>query len=374
MRILFLIDWHLYYTAELANALSEQNDIMLITRDHNFEISSPDDPVSLDEFLKSALDGRIRRETLRYKRRAVRNLAEIVRIRAAIREFEPDVIHIQETVDWRILAVAASFKGKKKIVVTVHDVVSHLGETRGVQDIFWRILVRVADVVIVHGHFLKHQLLQRFPDLGRRVKIGVVPHGAYSIYRKWDSNGIPEEPNTILFFGRISKYKGIEALIEAHKLIRREIPDTRIILAGRGDDLSRYQCIMDDGSGFEIHNRFIPNSEVPRFFRRSSVVVLPYLEASQSGVVAIAYVFGKPVVVTDVGSIPEVIERGETGFIVPPNDPAALAAAIVRLLNDSDLRQRMGKAAMNKANGELSWRMIATKTMREYALPTHSKN
>ncbi len=366
MKILFLLDWFLYYTVDLANAMAERNEVMVITRNHNFEVSSPEEPVSLDHFLKEAMNVRIGKDTLCYKRRDLRNVTEISRIKKVIAAFDPDVIHIQETVDWRILALAASFKGRKRIVVTVHDVICHPGESRGIQNIFRRMLIKVADVVIVHGRHLQDQMIRTFPDLSRGKKIAVIPHGALSIYRKWDRDGIDEERNSILFFGRITEYKGIEVLIKAQKMVRKEIPDARVILAGRGDDFGRYRGLIGNEEGFEIHNRFIPNAEVPRFFRTSSIVVLPYIEASQSGVAAIAFAFGKPLVVTNVGSIPEVVEHGITGLVVPPNDPAALAIAVVRLLKDDDLRRKMASNSLRKGEEELSWKNVARQTEAMY--------
>ena len=96
------------------------------------------------------------------------------------------------------------------------------------------------------------------------------------------------------------------------------------------------------------------------------MVVLPYIEASQSGIIPIAYAFKKPVVVTNVGSIPEVVDDGITGFIVPPKDPDALASAITKLLRDDKLRKEMGESAYRKMEEELSWDKIADKTIEVY--------
>lgn len=365
MKIVFLLDWHLYYAVELANALAADHEILFVTRDHNYEVSSAEEPVSLENFLDQTLKNGIRRERLRFKRTDPRSLQEMRRLSRILSGFEPDVLHIQETVDWRIIGLASRSK-KSKIVITVHDVVSHLGRSRGFQGLFWRGLLGLASDVIVHGEYLKRQFLSLNPGLAKKLRISVIPHGAYSIYRTWDSDGIAEEENTILFFGYISKYKGIEILLRAAPLVAEKVPGARIIIAGLGD-FDPYQDLVSPKGRFEIINRFIPNREVPRLFRRASVVVLPYIEASQSGVVPVAYAFGKPVVVTDVGSIPEVVEDGQTGLVVPARSPEALGEAIISLLQDRGLRKAMGEKALLKASRDLSWETIAKKTSQVYS-------
>jgi len=258
MRILLMIDWFLYYTVELANALVQDHQVMLVTRDHNFEISSPDKPVDLDTFLDEVLDKRIVREKLRYRRRSPKNVSEVPRVLRSIRAFSPDVVHIQENKDWRITWIANKL-GFRKTVLTVHDVAAHPGHRRQLQGyISWIPRFRAARV-IVHGEFLKGFLSSRFKI--QRSRIHVVPHGAFSIYNKWDDGNIREEENTVLFFGRIMKYKGLDVLIKSCPLIASEIPDIKIIIAGRGNDFSMYESMMEDRSRFEVHHRFIANVE-----------------------------------------------------------------------------------------------------------------
>jgi glycosyltransferase involved in cell wall biosynthesis len=95
-------------------------------------------------------------------------------------------------------------------------------------------------------------------------------------------------------------------------------------------------------------------------------VVLPYIDASQSGIIPLAYSFKKPVVVTDVGSIPESVDDGVTGFIVPPKDPAALAEAILKLLEDEKLRRTMGENGYRKLKSELSIDIAAKEILKVY--------
>ena len=146
--------------------------------------------------------------------------------------------------------------------------------------------------------------------------------------------GWPRSANTVLFFGRIWAYKGLEYLIRAEPLITAEIPDAKIVIAGKGEDFSRYRAMMVHPERFVVHNEFIPDDRRAELFARASVVVLPYVEATQSGVIPVAYTFSKPVVATTVGSIPEMVDDGRTGLLVPPRSEESLAEAIVSLLRD----------------------------------------
>ena len=116
---------------------------------------------------------------------------------------------------------------------------------------------------------------------------------------------------------------------------------------------------MLEKKSFIVINRYIPYREGAKLFQRCSVVVLPYIEGSQSGVVFPAYAFKKPVVVTDVGSLPEIVDDGITGFVVSPRDPRALAEKIILLLENEKLRRKMGKNAYKKLKTDLSWDKIS---------------
>jgi len=105
---------------------------------------------------------------------------------------------------------------------------------------------------------------------------------------------------------------------------------------------------------------------VSELFQKASVVVLPYIDGSQTGIIPIAYAFKKPVIVTNVGSIPEVVDDGKTGYIVPPRNEKKLAEAIIDILRDEHKRKQMGENAYKKMKEELSWDKIAEKTIRVY--------
>ena len=365
LRIVLLIDWFLYYTVELANSLCEHHEVLLITRDHNFEISSDKNEMSLDVFLDESLNKKVTRVKLKYKRRDfIKSIVEVLKVVRCIREFKADVLHIQETPDWRIHLVAYLF-GLNKTVLTIHDVTMHPEEEyKGVQGILWNNLRKKAAQLIVHGEYLKFRFFKRYDC---QEKLNVIPHGVLSIYKKWDDGDVREEENTVLFFGRLSKYKGFDTLIAAEQLITKQIADLKIIIAGKGPESKYIRQKVSGKKSFELHLDFIPNNEVYKYFRRASIVVLPYSEASQSGVIPIAYLFGKPVVVTNVGSLPEVVDDGKTGIVIPPGDPKALAQAVINIMKSNKLKSYMGEMAHKKANSDLSWSNISDLTSRVYS-------
>jgi len=140
----------------------------------------------------------------------------------------------------------------------------------------------------------------------------------------------------------------------------------KIVIAGLGDDMDHYRQMMVHPEKFIIYNEYIPNERVPEMFRRASIVVLPYIEATQSGVIPMAYTFARPVVATTVGSLPEIVDDGHTGLLVPPRDAQALADAIIRLLQDKPLRQQMGVNGHHKINTECAPDTVARQTLEVY--------
>jgi glycosyltransferase involved in cell wall biosynthesis len=169
-----------------------------------------------------------------------------------------------------------------------------------------------------------------------------------------------------VFFGRIWDYKGLDFLIRAEPLITERVPHARIVIAGSGDDFERYRRAMVHPDRFVVHNHFIPDEQMVELFRQASVVVLPYVDGSISGVVPVANTFGKPVVATTVGILPEMVEHGRTGLIVPPRDPQALADAIVRLLVDDELRRELGRNAAERAATVFSPDSVAEQCIESY--------
>ena len=344
------------YCVRLASALAEHADVLLITPDGLIEphLTKLNSSVRLFSFAHPRL------------RQPLRQFRVIRKIFRRIREFAPDVIHYQGAHLWFDLALP--FLRRYPLVFTVHDFQPHPGDRLSQKTPLWVEMFarRRADELIVHSQFLRDLVVRNLR--GTAEKISVIPH--IQIGEDFPTSTSKEEDHLILFFGRIWEYKGLEFLIRAEPLITARVPDARILIAGQGEDFSRYTRMMVHPDRFIVRNEFISEDLAADYFQRASVVVLPYIEASQSGVIPLAYSAAKPVVATTVGGLPEIVEDGRTGYLVAPRDAAQLADAVTRLLLDPSLRRQMGKNGKSKLQAECSSEVIARKTMEVYQRTT----
>ena len=149
---------------------------------------------------------------------------------------------------------------------------------------------------------------------------------------------LPADAPVCLFFGFVREYKGLHVLLEALPAVAEALPDVHLVIAGEPyDDAERYRQIIDrHGLSDRVrwHDEYIPSDDVPTYFGAADLVVQPYVSATQSGVAQIAFHFERPMVVTDVGGLAEVIPDETAGFVVPPQDPSALAEAVTRYFRD----------------------------------------
>jgi alpha-maltose-1-phosphate synthase len=339
----------LHYVIQLSNAVSKYADVIIIGP-KNFSYDSFSPSIKIYPLLNA--NGNLLQRVISLSTLKI------------IADIKPDIIHVTASHPFiALFLIILRIDQKCAKVYTDHDPNAHIGwkfeEKLGY---FLHDHLMKYDMLIVHGKTLKHILVRRGVSPS---KIEIIPHGTYSIFNsKNNPNSISPEKNTILFFGRIRKYKGLEYLLKAVPIIIKQVPDLKVIIAGKGD-LSRFS-FMEYKHVFEIHNEEIPDESVSMLFNRAQFLVLPYLEATQSGPLHIAFEFKKPVIATNVGAIPEVIENGKTGFLVPPRDENALAQAIVKLISNKQLTLKMGQNAYQKTLSDLSWDSIANKTIQVY--------
>ena len=249
-----------------------------------------------------------------------------------------------------------------RIVLLCHNITPH--EPRPGDRLLNRLLLKQAHGFIVQSETVKQDLLSYRPDADFRL----VPHPVYEIFPdRWDRAtarrelGLSEDAQVLLFFGYIRPYKGLRYLIEAMPEVLQALPQAHLIVAGEfyepSEPYRRRISELGLKDAVRLVDKYIPNEEVGMFFRAADLVVLPYVSATQSGIVQIAYHYGVPVVATAVGGLPEVIEEGRTGFLVPPEDHRALATAIVRFFREAD-RTRFAEH-IRKAREKFSWeRMV----------------
>ncbi|WMT72967.1 glycosyltransferase family 4 protein [Bradyrhizobium sp. Ash2021] len=184
---------------------------------------------------------------------------------------------------------------------------------------------------------------------------------------------IPEKPPVFLFFGRIEAYKGLGFVLEAGRLLALRGFTFRLVIAGTGSALDLYRPQLREMPWVELTDRRIHADEIPQIFRRASAVVLPYTDATQSGVAAMAFGFGRPVIASCVGGLPDVVANEYNGLLVPPKDVGALAEAMARVIVSEELCNQLRVGAMECACSELSWDVIAGETSAVYedALRAH---
>jgi len=366
MRIA-LISFHFAeYAFLLGSALADQHEVLLILNKENAErelgsrLSCADKPglkiVCLPERgLKHPL-----------------MFLNSVRVISEIRAFSPDVIHCQEAINDYLMGALVVLR-RFPLVLTVHDHVPHSGSDARERKrlvLYKRFLRHMPDIVIVHGERIRGECEGLMPWL--RGRIVAVPHGPLG--DTTDQVEMNWEQGALLFFGRIEQYKGLRYFIDAVKSLTAQGVVVKGIIAGTGQDLELYRAEIEADSSFELIDRYIGDDEVPGLFGRTNIVVLPYTDATQSGVVAMALYYGRPVVATDVGSIGEVVRDGYNGLLVPPRDVPALAHAIGRLVEDQPLSATMGRNASQLGKTELSWAAIADRTAEAYRLAMAHKS
>ena len=267
-----------------------------------------------------------------------------------VKAFSPDIFHIHENGEMETLAILLRFS-RIPLLVSKHDVTFHPGNDSLLylrRKMIMTLLVKAADVVHVHGESLHDLILKTNPSAGK--KCVVIPHGTLSLFKYWIKGAQSPDSLTCLFFGRMEKYRGLDNLLTIGGILKKTLPGIKIIVAGKGEELDKYKEQMTALGIFEIHDAFIPDEEVHKHFRRSSLLLLPYHEASQSGVVHTGITFGLPVVATAVGAIPEVIIDGKHGRLIAVSDMPSFADAVKGLLSDPCRLSLMKRACLELAD------------------------
>jgi len=277
------------------------------------------------------------------RRRDLRSVDMIRKMAQTLRSDGIDLAHIVAGPDEFWLSGLACLISDIPVVSTMVVPKPNVGDLSIVTWGSNMLLARSSNMLIVNG---ADQVQRVHKSYGLPFnRIAYVPLGARMTSVKWRHQGQPEEPATVLFFGRASPHKGLEYLIRAQPLITLQVPQARIVIVGHGPEIDRCRPMIKDLPRFEIHEGYVTSDLMASFFEKASLVALPYLSASTSGILLTSYGFGKPVVATNVGCLPEYVQDGVTGILVPPSNVAELSNAIIRLLLDDARRHKMGETA-----------------------------
>ena len=391
----------IHYAYQLCTALSDRGvEVELITdrdyelesRPHNFRVSKilklwNPRPVGKVEW-QDGLLGKAKRLFRRTNRAAVHYRAWAVLIRHILRE-RPEIVQFGEirfATDFFPLAVLR--RAGIRLSDVCHNIApfninaasSEVLKTSPFYKRMFRRIYKLFSVIFVHSEVNREEFLRLY---GEEINVSAIPHGNEGLFTSVDAKSvgareirerlnIPANAPVALFFGNLSKYKGLEVLIDAFAVVSNRLPGARLVIAGYPNpDVSVERLreqVKEKGldSSVIFHFEYLPVQEVAAFFEISSIVVLPYLMIFQSGALQVAYSFGKPVVATAVGGLKEAVEDGKTGLLVPPRDAASLADAILRLLTDEALANRMGKRAKELSETVYSWESIAESVKNSY--------
>lgn len=284
---------------------------------------------------------------------------QVGRIARHIIELHPDAVHFTGPHLWNVTLLRLLNTRGIPTIHTLHDLDAHKGSRFGALLPVWNNLVlHAADFVLVHGDCYRSRLIERGLPVSKvictpllHLFLGYERQKSLAYFQM--EGGSPElayEPY-ILFFGRLEAYKGIDVLLTAHAELLsraegepagRDANMPQLILAGPGDLTALWAGAMP--AHVVLRNELIRDDEALDLFRRCSLLVLPYTDATQSALIAAAYYFHKPVIVSRVGALPEYVVDQETGFVVEPGHPPSLERALIAALSDPERLRQMGEA------------------------------
>jgi glycosyltransferase involved in cell wall biosynthesis len=385
-----------HYAFQLARALAAEGAEVALVTDRTFELADlPREFALVQPF--ELWDPKPERDRaprlLRRARRLLRGLrwaAAWVSLARALRRLRPDRVQLG---DLRFAGDLGGVLLLRALGLRLADVCHNVepfalagaaaGEfRRSARSRFvYRAIYRRMERVFVHYESNRVRFLERYGLPQERVV--AIPHGDESLFRELADPAVdaaalrrrlelPGSARVVLLFGSLSRYKGVDLLLESFARVVATNPDAHLAIAGFANpdfDLAAHRELAER-LGVAKRTRwapgYVPAQEVAAWMELADVAVFPYRELSQSGALAIALTFGRPVVATRVGAMAEVVRDGETGRLVLPGDAGALAAALGDLLVDRARAARMGERAALEMRERASWRAIARTLLSAY--------
>ena len=337
MKILLFTQAHYSDIIELVKHLSKRVEIILVVPEdisYEFNLRSKVYKIPIEGYSK------------------IRNIFALRKLSMIIEKESPDLINFNHYGNPYLWFIKLFFY-KTKLVNTVHDVNPNHGDGNLFHKIWFSVSNKLSDAIIVLCNY-NRRLLEKHKVSTKIYTSKLGPINSYNA----DRNFKLSKENNALFFGRIRRYKGLKYLLNAIPSIKSKIPDFKLTVAGSGGEVEKWSEYQANKDNINLINRYINDDEIYDLFVQSKVTVLPYIEASQSGPLMLSLSFGRPVVATTVGSLPEYVSISKSGILVSPKSTKSLAKAIVRLFNNRDLFQRLSKNSREALNGKLGYSEI----------------
>jgi glycosyltransferase involved in cell wall biosynthesis len=356
--------------------------VTLLTSRFLYEALPPPSGYRLDErFFRLAASRPARRLGLA-QRPAARRLLKAAEYPAdwllalmAMARTRPDIVHVQwcaqpsfDLLVWRALRQLGV-----PLVYTVHNLLPH--DPQPGDDARYGRLYRAADALVVHSERSAAALHDRWgipPENIVVTPMGPMLEGWVAPTRDEARRqlGLPADAALVLFAGLIEPYKGLADLIAAFSDVVRQRPAARLVVAGKPNQgfegYARQLADLGIADRAVLDLQFLPEPRLAAYLCAADVVVLPYRSVTSSAMLLAARRFGCPLVATRVGDLAELIVDGQSGLLVPPNDPPSLGAAVERLLADPALAHRLGAAGAEATAGPERWTEAASRTLALY--------
>jgi glycosyltransferase involved in cell wall biosynthesis len=346
------------YDDRLATALGQLgHEVHLLTAPFLLDHAPAPDGYTREELFVPVSSRLLRRTPRARVRRVLKGIEYLPSVRRLVRRIDalaPDVAHVQwlarPELDLRWLRRVAQVR---PTLLTAHNALPRRQRAHGA----WREALETVDGVVVHSM----RTLDRLEAFGiERKRMTLIPHAVFDA--PVEQPVVEPDGKTLLFFGLIRRYKGLDVLVSALPEILSDVPDARLVVAGDPLDpvapTRELASSLGVGGAIEWRLGFLPDEELAPLLASATFVVLPYREIESSGVLALALGHGRPAVVSDLGAVGDTVREFGAGRAVPPEDARALARACVELLLDRGALRAAFDGAL-AARATLTWAAAA---------------